>query len=433
MKKNSKFFYGWWVVIVITTMFIVGNAAPFAIVLKQLMEQFHTGRGEISLSQSISMIAMAITGIFVGRILHRHKPRTFLLWGSVLGGVSALLTSLANGIWFIYAFSLITGLAGGFANAIAMFTLLSKWFNRKWGTALGITMAGGSIGAMLMQPIVGIIAQNFGWQATYLVAGLLILIVNVPLVLFVLKDSPESLGLLADGDQSKEVTSSPHAQPLVQTTPELTTATNKTNLLVYLKSPSLWLMGFCFAIMSIGSSAVTTHEVSFITDMKVSETIAALARGITLGVGAIAALVSGWLTDRLISRYVVILFLFFAIAGMLILLQADTMSKIWLFVAIYGLGNGVSGTLLPIVTRDIFGVTNFSALFGFAVVFLFAGNAIGVPLAGFMFDASGSYHSVFMITTVLYGVAVLGIYFAFGVNPKPLRRFSIPKKVQNPK
>jgi len=75
----------------------------------------------------------------------------------------------------------------------------------------------------------------------------------------------------------REVTGSQNAQPLVQTTPEPTPATNKTNLLAYLKSPPLWLMGL-FAIMSIGSSAVTTHEVSFITDMKVSETIAALAR-----------------------------------------------------------------------------------------------------------------------------------------------------------
>jgi MFS family permease len=187
-------------------------------------------------------------------------------------------------------------------------------------------------------------------------------------------------------------------------------------------------MGISFAIVSIGSSAVTTHEVSFITDMNVSETVAALARGITLGIGAISALASGWLSDRLISRYVVILFLFISVAGMLILTQADTMSKIWLFVVIYGLGNGVFGTLLPIVTRDIFGAANFSALFGLAVVFLFAGGAIGVPLAGFMFDATGSYHSVFIITTVIYAAAIIGIYFAFGVNPKPLVRSSVLKK-----
>ena len=428
MKKGNKFFYGWWMVIVATIIFITGGATPFAIVLKQLMTQFQTGRGEISLSQSISMIAAGITGIFVGRILHRHSPKTFLLWGSIVFGLSSLVLSLANSLWFLYMISLIAGLAGGFSNAISMFTLLSRWFTRKWGTALGIVMAGGSIGGMVIQPLVGIIAQNHGWRATYLVAGSLVLAVNVPLILFVLKDNPESMGLLPDGDKPEIITLLPNGKLPVQKTTEATTGTKNTNLPAFLKSPPFWLMGISFAIVSIGSSAVTTHEVSFITDMNVSETVAALARGITLGIGAISALASGWLSDRLISRYVVILFLFISVAGMLILTQADTMSKIWLFVVIYGLGNGVFGTLLPIVTRDIFGAANFSALFGLAVVFLFAGGAIGVPLAGFMFDATGSYHSVFIITTVIYAAAIIGIYFAFGVNPKPLVRSSASKK-----
>ena len=428
MNKGSKVFYGWWMVFVVTIVFIVGNAAPFAIVLKQLMEQFHTGRGEVSLSQSITWIAAGVTGIFVGRVLHRYSPKRFLLWGSIIGGVSTLILSLANSLWFLCVFYLIAGVAGGFSNAIAMFTLLSKWFTRKWGTALGIAMAGGGIGGMVIQPIVGIIAQNFGWQATYLFAGSLILAINVPLILFVLKDSPESIGLLPDGDKSKETANLSNGKLTVQTTIESTATDKNADMLVYLKSPPLWLMGISFALVSIGSSAVTAHEVSFITDMKVSATVAASARGITLGIGAISALTSGWLADRLISRYVTILFFLVALAGMLILIQADTMSKIWLFVVIYGLGSGVSGTLLPIVTRDIFGGTNFSAIFGFTVVFLFAGGAIGTPLAGFMFDATGSYHSVFIIIAAIYTVAILGIYFAFGTKPKSLVRPSISKK-----
>ena len=107
---------------------------------------------------------------------------------------------------------------------------------------------------------------------------------------------------------------------------------------------------------------------------------------------------------------------------MLILIQADTMSKIWLFVMVYGLGIGASSTLLPIVTRDIFGVANFSAIFGFAVVLFAVGSAMGAPLAGFMFDAAGSYHSVFIIITVIYATAILGIYLAFGIKPKSLAR-----------
>ena len=127
MKKGNKLFYGWWMVVIATILFVTGGAAPFAIVLKQLMEQFHTGRGEISLSQSINYMAAGITGIFVGRMLHRYSPKKFLLWGSVVIGVSTLLLSLANSLWFLYIFSVLAGLAGGLIlNDISYCCLFSK-------------------------------------------------------------------------------------------------------------------------------------------------------------------------------------------------------------------------------------------------------------------------------------------------------------------
>jgi sugar phosphate permease len=276
--------------------------------------------------------------------------------------------------------------------------------------------------------VVGIIAQNLGWQATYLFAGALVLAINVPLILLVLKDRPESMGLLPDGDQSKESASPTNRKIPIQTDIAANTAVQKTTLISYFKRPALWLMGISFTFFAIGYNAVTTHEVSFITDMKVSETVAAAALGITLGIGAISSLVSGWLADRLISRYVAIVFILLSIVGMIILVQANSLSQIWLFVVIGGFGLGASGTLLPIMTRDIFGTANFSAIFGFSVVSFAVGNAIGAPIAGFMFDTTGSYHSVFVIVIAIFAAAILGIYLAFGANPKPLVRVPTSKK-----
>ena len=428
MEKSKKLFYGWWVVFVITILFFIGGAAPFAVVLKQLMVQFHTGRGEVSLSQSISSIAGGLTGILVGRIMNRHSPKKFMLWGSITSGLCMLLISLAHNLAFLYIFFFLGGVAGAFSNAIAMFTILSRWFTRKWGTAIGIAMAGGGIGSIAIQPLVGILAQNYGWQATYIFAGSLVLAVNVPLILFVLKDRPESMGLLPDGDEPGQTAVPESGNPPVKSTVKLQNTGPDKERFTHLKNPSLWLMGISFAFVSIGSSAITTQEVSFLTDMHVSDTIAATARGLTLGIGAIAALSSGWLADRLISRYVTILFFFLSMVGMLILIPAVSMSQIWPFVIIYGLGIGAGGTLLPIVTRDIFGARDFSAMFGFVIVLLSAGNSIGAPLAGYMYDATGSYHSVFIIITAVYIAAIVFIYFAFGANPKPLVRLSkIPK------
>jgi MFS transporter, OFA family, oxalate/formate antiporter len=178
------------------------------------------------------------------------------------------------------------------------------------------------------------------------------------------------------------------------------------------------LICFGFAFAAIGWGVVATQEVSFITDLNISATLAASAFGFTFGISGISSLASGWLADRLSSRYVSILFALIVIAGMLVLLQAETMSEIWIFVVLFGLGIGAIGTLLPIVIRDAFGSTHFSALFGFANVIFVIGFAFGAPLAGFIFDATGSYHLVFVIVSAFYVLAILAIYFAFGIRPK---------------
>lgn len=419
MRKPKKLFYGWWVVIAVTAMYFTGGAAPFAIVLKQLMEQFQTGRGEVSLGPSLFAIAFGIAGIVAGKLLQHVRPKTFMLWGSIVAGLSNLLLSLSSNLWYFYTLSFIMGAAGGFGGVISSFTLLSKWFTRKWGTALGITMAGSAIGSMILRPLVGFIAENLGWQATYIFAGSLSLIVNVPLILFVIKDNPESKGLFPDGETS--------AKPVVEIKTRPVTGTEKTDIKYYLKNPALWLLGISFAFIAIGDIAVPNHEVSFITDMGISATLAASAFGFTLGISGISRLGSGWLADRISSRYVTILFIVVEIIGMLILMQADTMSKVWLFVIVYGLGTSAATTLLPIVTRDIFGTKDFSLLFGFTNVLYVIGGAIGTPLAGFMFDSMKSYHGVFILVTVIYVFSILTLYFAFGANPRPFMRPSRPK------
>jgi predicted MFS family arabinose efflux permease len=114
--------------------------------------------------------------------------------------------------------------------------------------------------------------------------------------------------LLSDGGQARENVSPTNRKLLIQKGAESTTAAKHTKMLSYFKSPAVWFIGISFIFVSIGSSAVITHEVLFITDMKESLNIAVWTCGITLGVGAISALASDRLADRLISRYVAILY-----------------------------------------------------------------------------------------------------------------------------
>ena len=111
MKKGNKFFYGWWIVFVCAIVSFTMSWTIFGVVLKDLMEQFNSGRGVVSLAQSISVLSGGAAGIVAGKLLTRYRPRTFILWGSVLNGLCFLLLSLSPSLWYFYVFSFIAGVA----------------------------------------------------------------------------------------------------------------------------------------------------------------------------------------------------------------------------------------------------------------------------------------------------------------------------------
>jgi MFS family permease len=394
-------------------------ANPFGIILKDLMAEFNSTRGLVSLSLSISVIASGICGLFIGKLVIKKSPKKFLIGGVIPGGVSLLALSISPALWYVYVMFFIYGAAMAAAGVIPIFTILSRWFKRKWGTAVGLVMTGTAVGGMVLSPINGFIRDNLGWQYTFIFAGALLLVVNIPLVLFVVKDDPGEMGLLPDGDPAPERPPAVTADTVAQTT-----GTAGVKILDYFKKYQLWLIGFGFMLVSLGDQAVTQHQVSFITDMNISYALAASALGFTLGLSGAGRLIAGWLADRFSSRYVSILFTLVALAGILILMRADTMSKVWFFVIVYGLGTGASTTMLPLVITDIFGAASFSFLFAVIDIFYKTGSIVGTPMAGFIFDATGSYQLVFIIVAVFYSLSMFCVYFAFGPKPRPLFKTS---------
>jgi len=402
-------------VIAVTIMSLVMMANPFSIVLKQLMAEFESGRGMVSMAPSISTAAGGIAGLFLGRLLLTHRPRVFMLWGSLIGGICLLLVSITGELWQVFALYFICGVAMTGVGALTMFTFLSKWFVKKFGTAVGINMTGGAVSSILIAPLIGFLAEHYGWRITYVFAGSLLLVVNIPLILFLMKDSPEVINQTPDG-LPPELTI-----PIKNGQSSPATGAGR-DIGKCLKNPALWATGLGFAMIAAGDMAVMQHEVSFLTDMNIPATLAATALGFTMAISGVSRLSSGWLADRLSSRYVAIMFLIIEICGMVILMHTKSMSQVWLFVIVYGLGTGASTTLLPMVLRDLFGSANFSMLFAILDIFYRGGAAIGVPMAGFIFDATGSYSLVFTIIIIFYILAAITIYLVFGINPHPFSK-----------
>jgi sugar phosphate permease len=417
MKENSGVFYGWWIALAVFFIWFGWAAQPFAVVLKQLMAQFHCGRGEVSLIPAISSITGGFCAFAVSRLLHRHSPRRFMFAGFTMTGIVLLLCALATRLWHLYIMYFLMGIGFGASGAVVVTALLSKWFVRKRGRALGLALSGFSIGAIFVVPLVGVVAEHFGWRATYLLAGLLMLALGVPLMLLVIKDSPHEMGLLPDGDEPG--CEPDNIDPVAAVSP--VDPARHVGITAYFTRLPLWLLALSFPVVVMGTSAITQHQFSYVTDIGIPDAIAASAFGFTMGLGGIGGFVSGWMTDRMSPRYVCIMSLLMSIIGVVLLMHVQDMWSLWVFVMVFGLASGVPGVLLPLAIADIFGSASLAVIFGFANILFTCGYALGPPLAGFVFDATGSYVRVFYIAILLYIVSIFAIYFAYGRRLNPRR------------
>jgi OFA family oxalate/formate antiporter-like MFS transporter len=341
-----------------------------------------------------------------------------MLTGLPLMGLAFLLCSMAQSLWHLYILYLLMGTFNGITGAIVCVALLSKWFIRKRGLAVGVALSGMYIGSIAIIPLVSLVAVHFGWRATYLLAGFLVLAVGIPLTALVIKDTPQQMGLLPDGEKHTRETST-----IREADTNIKDAfPHQTGISTFLKRLPLWLIVISFPLAAMGNVAIIQHEFAFVTDIGIPSAIAASAFGFTMGLSGIGGFLSGWMADRISPRYVSIIFLAVSITGVLLLMRVSGIASLWLFVIVFGLASGVPGILLPLVIGDVFGSANLAVIFGFANILFTFGFAAGVPLAGYIFDANGSYSLVFVIVLLLYIASIVTLYFAYGLKPLPWHR-----------
>ena len=155
--------------------------------------------------------------------------------------------------------------------------------------------------------------------------------------------------------------------------------------------------------------SVLTQVVPHLESVGVGRGEAAAALSLLALFGAAGKVSFGWLTERVPSRYVVVLSLAFQVAGIAILVAAGSSRAFWAFAPIFGLGFGALGALMPLLVQDTFGLRAFGMIFGLVNLFTLGAHLVGPPLVGASFDATGSYVPAFVTVAALFvlGAAVI--------------------------
>jgi MFS family permease len=360
-------------------------------------------RTSTSLAFSLARAEGAIEGPIVGHLLDRYGPKPIMLAAVLLMGVGYLLLSQVNS----YALFLIVYLgvislahAGGFMHAPMV--LINTWFIRHRARAITISSAAFGLGGVLVAPILSVIVQTWGWRWGAAIGGFLFLVIGVPLSLTV-RRSPESIGLLPDGDAPASLQAGKDGQELaIQSEVDVTVAEA-------LRSFAFWGSVLAAGIRNGSYHAISVHFVPLMVWKGLSQSEAALLLSVYAFLGMASTLLLGWFADKTNKPRLTAVILFAGAAAMFLLIFGRSLWTLCLFTMFFALVE----TTFPLgwaVVGDLFGRKHYAKIRGYMVLFYTWGGVLGPVIAGAIFDRWATYEPLLWSLVGVFVVA--GLLFA---------------------
>jgi MFS family permease len=401
-SKKPEVFYGYWILVVaFLSVFIFSGCSVgvFSLFVKPLQTEFGWGRGEIMVAFSVLFLAMGAAAPFIGSLIDRYGAKGVISVGALIGGLGFASLNLMHNLWHFYVAYAVIGVAMAAIGQVPASALVSNWFKKRRGTAIGIMSTGIGAGVLALAPLFGgYILPNFGWQASYLALAILTWIL-IPLVLLVVRTKPADMGLYPDGIENSEGMAKAKASLTAK----------GFSLKMASGTAAFWLIAITFFITGFSALGVVQNQVPHLQDIGYSLATAASAlTGLGLG-SAIGKFIFGWLCDQIPAKYACTISCALLVIGTIILLSlkpASPSAIIWLYAIIFGLGNGGWLPTMSMLINVNFGLASYGAIFGMITLIQNLGGAIGPFFGGYMYDIMNTYYWAFIIFLASYAVAI---------------------------
>ena len=401
--KESRIFYGYWIVVVgFLCLFVYSGVGYYALSVfyKPLEAEFGWGRGEISWAFTIVFAMQGLASPFVGRWVDRYGAKIFIVLGALVTGLGFLWLYFIQDIWAYYAAYAVVGLGNTGISTIPTTKLLSNWFNRRRGFAIGIAATAVGIGGLVIVPLVGAyLIPSFGWRFSFLFLGILTWVLIIIPALWLIKSKPADIGLLPDGAE----------KPETQENTPVPATTDDWSLNAALKTLPLWLIAVGFVTGTYAHTSIILHQVNFLTDIGFDVVAASAALGAIAFGSGVGKFFFGWLCDHIQAKYTAAMAFSLVAIGVIILTTINAASPlfvIWLYIIPFGLGVGGWLPNLSMIVSRTFGLASYGAIFGVLTMAMNFGVAFGPTIAGYMYDSMQSYSGVFILMLVLLAIAI---------------------------
>ena len=403
LVTRLPFYYGWAVLFAAGSSMVARNAAAsltLAVFLYPMSEDLGWSRTLIAGGASLGGLLATVASPVVGWALDRYGARVILtLSVLILGFATVSLAWATVPVAFYLAFAVSRVIFSSPLN-IGPSVVVSRWFVKRRGRATGILFSSHSIGMITFPLIAGLVIKYRGWEDAWIVLGVLVWVLALGPVSMLVRQSPESMGLLPDGDIPEQ----PESGTGIAAAAEEVSWT----LREAMRTPTLWLLALATGLLFLLQSGTNIHQGAYFLDQGLSLGVSAATLSLNAVFTGVGSIFWGWLVERVPVRFTYAGVALMMAVALILFPLADTTVEALVVASIFGAA--VGGILVvPVVAyANYFGRRSLSAIRGVTEPFVSLGQAIGAIFSGIIYDVTGSYKDAFLILSIL-GFATIGI------------------------
>ncbi len=420
--RGKPIYYGWVIVTGMALVSVVGSGmlgVNYGLFIESIGQEMGIGSTFFGFAQTGRLIGVAASSALVGYLLDRYGAGRPLLVAGILFGSATVAVSFITEGWQMVAIFVLMGAIGLRAQGGNLFAMvpISRFFVRDRGKAMARVFLGTPIGIFITAPLTVLLINNIGWRSTLVVLGTVGGVVTV-LVSFLMRRSPEDMGLLPDGDSPDKVAPSKERPDQGNQQPQAArgamaeyswTRSQATHTFTF------WKLSVAFGLTMFAGSTIGLFRIPHFVEQGISAQIV----GYSLSVEALVAFAIvfpvGYALSRFQPRYLLVLSSM-AMAGSYLTTMFTT--KVWhVFVAnsLFGMGAASRGVLMNTLWPNYFGSRNIGKIRGLSVPITMAFSFAGAPIAGMVKDNTGSYLPVWWVALFLIAASAA----LFLATPKP--------------
>lgn len=404
----KAFYYGWVVLFVAAAAMVgtlPGRTQGLGLVTEALLADLHIGRVDYAQLNLWATLIGAAGAIGIGRFVDRFGSRAVLAVVAAALGITVVMMSRVTTFAGLAIAVTLTRALGQSALSVVSIAMVGHWFVRRIDMAMAIYSVALSVGFMIAFPVVGSLVQARGWRTAWFAVGAAILAVLVPLGLLLVRRSPESIGIAADGAAGGGAAaarstfhvprSGSNAEPQGFTLSEA------------LRTPAFWIFAVGAALYGLVASGIGLFNESVLAERGFSANVYYQTLVVTAMTGLAGNFVGGWLARSVPLNRLMAVSLFVLTLGLLALPHISTLTMAMAWALMMGLGGGLVMVLFFSIWPRVYGRRQLGRIQGVAQAMTVLASAIGPLLLAACVEMTGSYAAMFYVLAATVGICAI--------------------------